>query len=130
MLHRWSAVPALFLLASVPVVAQTTTGQPANSIAVVVRISQPPSIGRTQIIDAMRTSIPEYEQIPGLQRKYYTISDDNRLGGIYLFRDRASAEKHFSAEWRAAIRKRYGTDADLLYFSAPIQIEGKNAAGS
>ncbi len=142
-----SALPAVFLLAA----ATTVTGAPVTTVAatapattadvaagsgesaavaVVVRIATPAGLTRERVVALMAQTVPEFQTLPGLVRKYYTISDDNEFGGIYLFRDRASAEKHFSPSWFAGVKKTYGVDANVLYFTAPIQIEGKNAQGT
>ena len=38
-------------------------------------------------------SVPKYQQVPGLLRKYYLLSDDgDTAGGVYLWKSRADAE--------------------------------------
>jgi hypothetical protein len=96
-----------------------------NYVAVLVRITLPAGVTHEQVIGAMRKSIPEYQALPGLVRKYYTISDDNRVGGVYLFVNRAAAEAHFNAAWIAGVQKAYGSPPDVIYLSSPIQIDGK-----
>ncbi len=95
-------------------------------VAVVVRIPVPNGIPHDKVIDLMRASVPDYQHLPGLVRKYFTISDDNQFGGIYLFENRAAAEKHFNDAWYAGVQKRYGAKADVTYFSAPFQIDGQS----
>jgi hypothetical protein len=54
----------------------------------------------------------------------------NKFGGIYLFRNRAAAESFFSTAWFAKVKKKHGVDANVRYFSSPIQIEGTKAAAN
>ena len=59
-------------------------------------------------------------------RKYYTIGEDDRFGGVYLFRDRAAAQAWFGPAWHAKVIQTYGTDAEVRYYDTPVQIEGIN----
>jgi len=120
--------PALFLAVSTsaPAQAAPAPGNP-SAVAVVVRIATPAGVTREQVVALMAAAVPQYESIPGLVRKYFTIADDNTFGGIYLFRNRAAAESFFSAAWFANVKKTYGVDANVRYFSSPIQIEGTKA---
>jgi hypothetical protein len=101
-----------------------------NFVVVVVRIATPPGIPRDRVLALMQQSVPQYQNLPGLVRKYFTISDDNRFGGVYLFANRAAAEHHFDATWTANVAKAYGVAPDVIYLATPIQIDGKNPNGS
>jgi len=93
-------------------------------VAAVVRIPIPQGVTRAQIVGGMVKSIPEYEKLPGLVRKYYTLTDDGKYGGIYLFESRNAAEQHFNDAWRANIVKTRGAAPEVTYFDVPIVIEG------
>ncbi len=42
---------------------------------------------------AFADSVPRYQQVPGLLRKYYLLSDDgDTAGGVYLWKTREDAE--------------------------------------
>lgn len=126
MLRYVSALPALFLLAPTSGTAQVSAapGNPA-AIAVVVRIATPTGFTRDRVIELMRQTVPQYEALPGLMRKYYTISDDNAVGGIYLFRDRASAEKHFNPGCRHQKDVWCGRQRALLQLADSDRREGR-----
>lgn len=124
----------LFLCAGAPATrSATASGQiaagPAAStlVAAVVKIPIPAGVTRAQVVAGMVKSIPEYESLPGLVRKYYTLTDDGKYGGIYLFENRKAAEDHFNDEWRANIVKTRGAPAEVTYFDVPIVIEGPSA---
>jgi hypothetical protein len=96
----------------------------AQQVAVLVVVPTPPGIPRDRIEAGMKASVPQYDKLPGLIRKYFTIQPDG-FGGMYLWRDRASAEAWFSAGWRERVKKTYGRDATVTYFDVPIVTEGK-----
>jgi len=129
---------AIALLLLMCVAAPTT--KPANAsgqaaadaaastlVAAVVRIPIPQGVTRAQVVGGMVKSIPEYEKLPGLVRKYYTLTDDGKYGGIYLFESRNAAEEHFNDAWRANVLKTRGAPAEVTYFEVPIVIEGPSA---
>lgn len=107
---------------------QTAADAAASTLVVaVVKIPIPAGVTRAQVVAGMVKTIPEYEKLPGLVRKYYTLSDDGKYGGVYLFENRKAAEDHFNDEWRANIVKTRGAPAEVTYFDVPIVIEGPSA---
>jgi hypothetical protein len=107
---------------------QTAPDAVASTLIVaVVKIPIPQGGTRAQVVAGMVKSIPEYEKLPGLVRKYYTLTDDGKYGGIYLFENRKAAEDHFNDDWRANIVKTRGAPAEVTYFDVPIVIEGPAA---
>lgn len=99
-------------------------GAASTLVAVVVKIPIPPKIDRAKLEAGMAKSVPEFQALPGLVRKYYTISDDEEFGGIYLWASRQAAEAHFSDDWRAKMMKSYRAPAEVAYFSVPIVVDG------
>jgi len=80
----------------------------------------PPGIDRARLVAEFKAAVPTYQRVPGLLRKYFTVSDDGRFGGIYLWASAASAEAWFSPAWHERVRKTYGVDAAIEWFDAPI----------
>jgi hypothetical protein len=97
-------------------------------VATVVTIATPPGITRERLNAGFKAAIPTYEEIPGLQRKYFTVNETS-FGGIYLWKDRALAEAWFTEQWRAKAKATYGSEPQLAYFEVPEQIDtvGKRA---
>ncbi|MGA8366803.1 MAG: YdhR family protein [Candidatus Acidiferrales bacterium] len=115
-----------------PAIASGQTAADASAstlVAVVVKIPIPQGVNRDQVVAGMVKSIPEYQKLPGLIRKYYTLTDDGKFGGIYLFENRKAAEDHFNDDWRANIVKTRGAPAEVTYFDVPIVIEGPASQG-
>lgn len=114
--------PGTFSARSTPVAAPEGPGRRA---VVVVRVPVPWYAPRSVVRGKFRDVLPEYEPLVPLEAKYFTISEDDRYGGVYLWKTRADAEKHFDAAWRAGVRARRGVDAEVLVLDAPYVIEGR-----
>src|SRR3954463_6535465 len=68
----------------------------ATSYAIgIVRIPAPWYAPRFLIARRFRAAVPAYEALPALVAKLFTITDDRRFGGIYLWRDRAAATAYY-----------------------------------
>ena len=92
----------------------------------IVRFQLPEGLDRDAVKAAFETSAPRYQQVPGLIRKYYLLSDDTRTaGGAYLFETRAAAEALYNDEWRASIKERFGSDPDIQFFESPVIVDNE-----
>lgn len=116
------AIPATLLL---PRLARAETG----TWAVVVRVPAPWYAPGFVIRSRFRDAVPEYQRIAGLQRKYFTLTRDGTLGGIYLWRDRAAAEAWFDAAWHARVQARYGAPGDVRHYAVRAVQDAAPAAG-
>ena len=106
---------------STPTAADETPGR----VLVVVRVPVPWYAPRFVVRGKFEKVLPEYEGIAPLVTKLFTISDDSRFGGIYLWSTREAAEAHFDARWRDNVRAKRGVDADVLLVDAPFVVEGR-----
>ncbi len=71
-------------------------------------------------------SVPRYQQVPGLLRKYYLLSDDgDTAGGVYLWESRADAEALYTDEWKQMIKEKYGSEPVLSYFQSPVILDNQ-----
>ena len=97
--------------------------KPAETpVATIVTIKTPPGITRPMLDGGFKQAVPVYENIPGLIRKYFIVNGDS-FGGMYLWKSRALAEAWFNDAWRAKAKATYGSEAQLTYFDAPVQID-------
>jgi hypothetical protein len=72
-------------------------------------------------------SAPKFKNVPGLVRKYFLRSEDGRkAGGVYLWENKAAAEKVYSGEWIERVRALYG-EPQIQWFDTPIIVD--NQAG-
>lgn len=114
------ALAAAVTLAAVPANAQTDA-----PVAVVVSVPTPPGAPRALIEAGITKSVPQYRQVPGLLRKYFTIGAGD-FGGVYLFASRAAAQGWFNDAWSRRIVSTYGAPATVTYYDVPVALD--NAA--
>lgn len=91
-------------------------------VATIVTIKTPPGISRPMLDAGFKQAVPVYEKIPGLLRKYFIVNGD-AFGGMYLWKNRASAEAWYSDAWRAKAKATYGSEPQLTYFDAPVLLD-------
>ena len=69
---------------------------------------------------------PRFREIPGLQRKYFVRGDHS--GGVYVWDDRAAAERYLDEAWSARMQASYGARPQVTYLDVPCVVD--NAAGA
>ena len=99
-------------------------GTPADcsseAVGTVVEIAIPAGISRQRLVTEFAEAVPTYKKIPGLLRKHLTVSNEGTFGGVYLWKDDASAKAWFSDAWQARVKRTYGVDAKIEWFDTPI----------
>lgn len=115
-------VSATFVLAAPNALAQPVAAE--KPVATIVVIKKPNGITRPMLEGGFKQALPVYEKIPGLLRKFF-IADEDSFGGMYLWKDRASADAWYTAAWRAKAKATYGSEPQLTYFDSPLQIDNK-----
>lgn len=120
--------PLLFAITLIfPAAALAQAAPPASSqVAVHVAVTTPAGAPRTRVETGMARSAPTYAKVPGLIRKYFTIGQSN-FGGMYLFKDRASAQALFNDAWRAKTAQTYGSQPVVTYFDVPLVVDNSVA---
>lgn len=113
-------LPTLSTAQIPPVVA------PSVQVAVSVSVPTPAGLPRATVEAGMTKSAPTYAAVPGLIRKYFTIGQAD-FGGLYLFRDRASAQAWFNDAWRARVVATYGAQPTVTYFDVPLVVDNSVA---
>ena len=69
-------------------------------------------------------SVPKYQGLAGLVRKYYLFDAESRTGGgCYLWESREAAERVYNAEWRKMITERYGHPPEISFFETPVIVD-------
>ena len=72
---------------------------------------------------------PTWRANPDLIRKNYLLDATNRIaGGVYLWKERAHAEKWHGPEFRKKVKELYGSEPRSQFFDTPIVVD--NAAGA
>jgi hypothetical protein len=120
----------MFFLAaalSLPLLAGDAVAQAVSQdrlVAVVVTAKIPPGAPRARVEEGIVASVPTYQNIPGLIRKFFTVNEDS-YGGLYLWTNRAAAEAWFTPEFIAKVKARTGADPQIIYFDSPVQIDNR-----
>jgi hypothetical protein len=98
-------------------------------ITALVQFKLPQPVTRDKARDLFSSTAPKYREVPGLIRKYYTLSQDGAsAGGVYLWKSREDAERLYNAEWKKSIQERFGSPPIVTYFESPVVVD--NLAGS
>ena len=121
--RHWSTVALVAIsLQAAPLAAQPVNVQ--GLVTTVVIAKTPPGASRAAVEEGMAKAVPSYQQIPGLLRKFFTISDGS-YGGVYLWTNRAAAEAWFTPDFIAKVKARSGVEPQILYFDSPIQLDNR-----
>jgi heme-degrading monooxygenase HmoA len=105
---------------------------PANSdsraVGTLVEIPIPAGVARERLVAQFQAAVPTYQKVPGLLRKHFTVSSNGNFGGVYLWKDEASARAWFNEAWHARAVKTYGQNAKIEWFDTPILLPTQDAA--
>jgi hypothetical protein len=97
-------------------------------ITAIVRFKLPATLDAAAATRLFQGSVPKYQGLAGLVRKYYLFDAESRTGGgCYLWESREAAERVYNAEWRKMITERYGAPPEISYFETPVIVD--NALG-
>jgi heme-degrading monooxygenase HmoA len=95
----------------------------STGVATLVQIALPAAVTQDKLLAGFKAAVPTYQQVPGLLRKYFITSGEGaqrQFGGVYLWRDEASAQAFFNNVWHERVRSTYGTPASVEWFDTPI----------
>jgi hypothetical protein len=93
-------------------------------ITAIVEFRLPQAISLAQAKETFLGTAPKYRDLPGLIRKYYFLSEDgSKAGGIYLWASRADADRVYTAEWKAFVRDKYGSEPSLTFVACPVVVD-------
>ena len=95
------------------------------AVATIVEIPIPAGIGKNKVVEGFAASVSTFQQVPGLMRKYFITTPDGKFGGVYLWKDEASAKAWFTDAWSNRIRREYGQTATVEWFDTPILLVGR-----
>ena len=111
----------------------TPGGTPANpdstAVVTLVEIPTPAGVTREKLNAEFAAAVPLYQKIPGLLRKHFTVTS-TAFGGVYVWKDEASAKNWLNTAWHERVRKTYGQDAKIEWFDAPILLPTQNASNA
>jgi hypothetical protein len=87
-----------------------------------------PGTTREEVFARYESTAPKWRANPDLVRKNYLFDPVAGVaGGVYLWRERAQAEKWHGPEFRQMIRELWGSEPQSQFFETPIVVD--NEAG-
>lgn len=117
------------LIAHGPALAQPAQAQTPDRdapVLTIVRVPAPWYAPRFLVVRRMRESVPQYQAIDGLAHKSYSLArPDGRYGGIYLWKDSASAQAWFSPAWFERVEKERGAPGEVRFYEVRARVDGE-----
>src|SRR6185369_10317416 len=90
----------------------------------IVRVPKPWYAPRSLVEGRMRDTVGEYERLPGLLFKAYSLErSSGDFGGLYHWRSGADAAAWFNAGWFDRIRRDRGVEPSVRFFDAPLSVD-------
>lgn len=77
-----------------------------------------------ELVANYEKTAPIWRDNPDLVRKNYIFDAEQGIGGgVYVWKERAHAEKWHGAEFRARVRATYGSEPQIQFFETPIIVD-------
>lgn len=93
-------------------------------IIAITNFQLPKPITREEALNIFLSTAPTYQDVPGLLRKNYLLSQDgSTAGGVYLWNSKVEAEAMYTERWRDFVRGKYGTEPTVTYFENPVTVD-------
>jgi len=93
-------------------------------ITAFVQFNLPQPVTVNKAIEIFSGTAPRYQEIRGLIRKYYLLSQDGKTaGGIYLWNSIEEAKELYNEDWRKFIVDKYGAEPSVQYFHCPVIVD-------
>lgn len=87
----------------------------------IVRFPLPPDMTAAQAKGVFEASVPQFKDRPGLLQKHYLFAQ-GQGGGVYLWKDRKSAEACYDAAFRAQLKEITGQEPKIELFESDVSI--------
>jgi hypothetical protein len=98
-------------------------------ITEIVTFKLPKGMTREDVVANFEKTAPNWRANPDLIRKNYLIDADQGVaGGVYLWKERAHAEKWHGEAFRAKVKEIYGNEPEIRFFETPIVVDNVTGA--
>lgn len=96
-------------------------------IVTIVTFKLPRPATPDEMTATFRSTAPKYQEVPGLLRKSYFVSEDGRrAGGIYVWASRADADRLYTPEWKAFVEGKYGAAPVIEHLHSPVMVDNRD----
>jgi hypothetical protein len=93
-------------------------------ITEIVTFKLPDGTTREEVISNYEKSVSTWRENPDLVRKNYLYDAEKGIaGGVYLWKEKAHAEKWHGAEFRQRVKAIYGAEPKSQFFETPIVVD-------
>ncbi|MGB3607700.1 hypothetical protein [Psychroserpens sp.] len=83
----------------------------------ITKVKMPWYAWRGLVVRKMKKTLPKYNSLKNLTKKYYLFTSDyNYLGGIYTWASRQDAENWFNEEWFNTTERKYGEKGEVRHY--------------
>lgn len=97
-------------------------------ITTVVRFPLPQATTRDEAEEMFKASVPSFQGMAGLVRKYYILGEDGTGGAVYLWQSREVADRFHSQAWKKQLEQSFGAVPEVTFYETPVIVEN-SAAG-
>lgn len=95
-------------------------------IVAIVRFPLPEGTSSEDAKAAFEASVPQFQGVPGLMRKHYLFGEGPVGGGVYLWADRAAAERCYDDAFKARVKEKFGVEPQIEVFESSVTIDNEN----
>jgi len=125
--HVAMAAITLATAAAAPAQGQPIGGDgfaSTSAVAAIVKVPTPWYAPRFVVAGKMRDTIAQYAAARGLAFKAYSFAQaDGHFGGVYLWKDLASARTWFAPAWFERVAKERGAPGEVRFFEVLAAID-------
>ena len=96
-------------------------------IVAIVTFELPHTSTLAEMSATFQSTAPKYQDVPGLLRKNYFVSEDGRrAGGIYVWASRADADRLYTPDWRKFVEGKYGVPPRIEFLASPVMVDNRD----
>lgn len=93
-------------------------------ITEIVTFKLPAGMTREKVQANFEKTAPVWGQNPDLLVKYYLYDEEKGVaGGVYLWREKADADKWHGEDFRKKVKDLYGAVPESVFYETPIVID-------
>ena len=116
---KFIEIAALFTTFLLTLSTVFTVNAQENKSVAITKVNAPAAATANIIKQGFIKAVPTYQKIEGLEFKAFSlqkVDESNVFGGIYLWKNKESAEKWFSPQWFERVKATYGVEGKVEFY--------------